>query len=163
MAESTNVKVKRDGSLVVNGAGGGETYTVDYTDGDVKFTNAKNARVVIRSRNTIRGVRAGEQPVLQITFSVHFRQFTDGGDLNLLDIIDRRGAAAAWTRVGGANFIDFPTWNYVFSVEGSTSDGADSVATFATCEGDWALSEGDPDKVDITLSCYGGITFTGPA
>lgn len=161
MAESTLPKVRQEGTTtVVNGAAA--SYTVAYEDGDVGFGAEKNARIVVRDRGVITSVRSGDAPVIQVTFSVHFRQFTDGADLNLLDILDKRGSAAAWTNTTGI-YSDFPSFNWSFTVEGTTPDGADHVATFANCIGTWKFAEGEPDKVEVTLECHGGITYTGPA
>lgn len=161
MAESTLPKVKNDGTLSVANLAAA-SYTVAYENGNVSFGAEKNTRIVVRDRGVITSVRSGDAPVLQITFSVHFRQFTDAGDLNLLDILDRRASAAAWVNTAGV-YSDFPSFNWTFLVEGTTPDGADHTAVFANCVGTWKLSEGEPDTADVTLECYGGVTYTGPA
>lgn len=161
--ESVIVKVRRDGKLKVTDRVG-NTYTVDYEDGDVKHAASKAARTVIRNRGKIKGLRKGDDPVLQITFSVHFRQYTSASDLNLVDIIDGVGPAATWVNTGGRAFQDFPCYDWTFTKDGSVhGDGADHEIEFSICEGEWQESEGDPTKIEVTLSCYGGYTTTGPA
>lgn len=163
MAESIIPKVRRDGKLKVTDRVG-NTYTVDYEDGDVKFAAAKAARTVIRNRGKIVGVRAADDPVLQITFSVHLRQFTSGSDLTLCDIVDGTGAAATWVNTGGRAFKDFPCYDWTFTKDGAVhGDGADHEVEFRIAEGEWQESEGDPDKVEFTISVYGGYTTAGPA
>lgn len=161
MAESTLPKVKNDGTLTVTNAAAA-SYTVAYEDGDCSFAAEKNARIVVRDRGVITTVRSGDAPVPTISFSVHMRQFTDAGDLNLCDILDRRASASAWANTTGV-YSDFPSFNWTFTVEGTTPDGADHTAVFANCVGTWKLSEGEPNKIEVTLECYGGITYTGPA
>ena len=162
MAQSTLPKVRRDGSTSVADTAA-HTYAVGYEDGDVSFSNDKAARIVVRNRGVITTVRKGDDPVLQISFSVHMRQFTDGGDLNLCDILDGRASASAWTNETSIYAGEFPSFNWTFQVEGTTPDGADHTALFKACIGTWKFSEGDPNKIDVTLECHGGVTFTGPA
>lgn len=162
MAESTLPKVRTDGTLKVTNAAAA-SYTTSYEDGDVSFGNEPRARIVVRDRGVITTVRQGDQPVLQVTFSVHARQFTDAGDLNLCDIIDKRASASAWGNTSGVVATEFGCFNWTFTLEGTTADGADHEAVFANCIGMWKFSEGDPSKIEVTLECYGGVTFTGPA
>ena len=116
----------------------------------------------MRDRGVITTVRSGDAPVIQVSFTVHMRQFTDAGDLNLCDILDKRGSAASWGNTSGV-YSDFPSFNWTFAVEGTTADGADHTAVFANCIGTWKLSEGEPNKIEVTLEVHGGITYTGPA
>lgn len=163
MAESIIPKVRRDGKTKATDRVG-NTYTVDYEDGDVKFAASKAARTVIRNRGKIVGVRKADDPELQVTFSVHARQFTDGDDLNLCDILDGTGAAAAWVNTGGRAYQDFPCYDWTFTLDGSVhADGADHEAEFKIGFGEWQFSEGDPSKIEVTLTILGGYTTTGPA
>lgn len=142
----------------------GNTYTVDYEDGDVKFAAAKRARTVIRNRGKIVGVRAADDPVLQLTFSVHARQFTSISDLNLCDILDGTGSAATWVNTGGRAFQDFPCYDWTFTADGAVhGDGADHEVEFKIATGEWQFAEGDPGKIEVTLEVFGGYASTGTA
>ena len=75
MAESTVVKVRRDGTLTLSdGTGTPVTYTVAYENGDVSFDGGSKAdRIVIRDRGTIVGLRKGDDPVPSLRFAVPMR------------------------------------------------------------------------------------------
>ena len=58
MAESTVVKVRRDGEVSFSdGTGSPLIYTVSYEDGNVSFAREKDERIVIRDRGNIVGSR----------------------------------------------------------------------------------------------------------
>ena len=166
MAESTVVKVRRDGEVqFVDGTGSPKTYTVSYENGNVSFGREKAERIVIRDRGTIVGSRKGDDPVLTITFDVHMRSFTTtaGTDLTICDVMDNTGNVATipWAKVSSAH----EEWNLnlKFTVENTDhGGGADYVVTFATCIFTWEFSEGDPNTISVTAECMGGYTATGP-
>ena len=167
MAESTIVKVRRDGKVTFrDGSGTPKEYVVAYENGNVSFSNAKADRIVIRDRGAIVGSRKGDDPVLQVTFDVHFRMLTTTAstDLTVLDVCDFTGNVATipWAKVSSAH----EEWNLdlKFEIEGSDhGDGADYVATFSTCIFTWDFSEGDPNTISITAECMGGYSSTGPS
>ena len=167
MAESTVVKVRRDGEVqFVDGTGSPKTYTVSYENGNVSFGREKAERIVIRDRGIIVGSRKGDDPVLTITFDVHMRSFTTtaGTDLTICDVMDNTGNVATipWAKVSSAH----EEWNLnlKFTVENTDhGGGADYVVTFATCIFTWEFSEGDPNTISVTAECMGGYTATGPS
>jgi hypothetical protein len=61
MAESTIVKVPRDGTIVLKDNGGANSYTVAYEDGNVSFGRQKAERIVIRDRGSIVASRKGDK------------------------------------------------------------------------------------------------------
>ena len=162
MAESTYVKVKRDGTVVLADSGAANTYTLSYENGDLKFNKAKTDQVVIYDRSTIVGCRSGNDPVLSGAFSVHYRQWASAASENLCDVLDgvNSGSAAGWAKVSS----DFEQWNLnmTMTVAGG-EDGTNSVANFGIVVFEWDFAEGDPDQLNVSFNCYGGITFTGPA
>jgi hypothetical protein len=161
--ESIIPKVRRDGKLRIRDRLG-NTYTVDYEDGDVKLANTKAGKIVVRNRGVIVSVRKGDDPEYQITFSVHMRQFTSESDLNLCDILDGDGAAKDWVSTGGRGFSDFPNFDYTFTADGAVhGDGADHEIEYPVCIGEWSFSEGDPAKIDVTLAGYRKPIKSGPA
>tara|TARA_R100001510_G_scaffold51837_1_gene52030 strand:+ start:86 stop:568 length:483 start_codon:yes stop_codon:yes gene_type:complete len=159
MAESTTVKVPRDGTLVLKDNGGSNTYTVAFENGDVSFGRDKAERIVIRDRGVIVGSRKGDDPVITVTFTVHMRMFTTsaGSDLTLVDFIDGTGNAAGFTKVGAEHE------EYNIDIQFTVEDGTtDQVVTFSKCICTWEFSEGSPDSISVTAECMGGYTATGP-
>jgi len=159
MAESTTVKVPRDGTLVLKDNGGSNTYTVAFENGDVSFGREKAERIIIRDRGVIVGSRKGDNPVLTVTFTVHMRMFTTsaGSDLTLVDFIDGTGNAAGFTKVGAEHE------EYNIDIQFTVEDGTtDQVVTFSKCICTWEFSEGSPDSISVTAECMGGYTATGP-
>ena len=70
MAESTTVKVPRDGTIVLKDNGGSNSYTVAYENGNVSFGREKAERIVIRDRGVIVGPCLRSSPVMD--WDVHF-------------------------------------------------------------------------------------------
>lgn len=162
MSLSTYPKVKRDGTLTLNDNAVANSYTLTYENGDIKFNKPKASQVVVMDRGSFGAVRKGDDQVISGSFSVSFRQWTSTGGsavANLCDVLDGVGGAAGWTK-WDANYEQF-NLQAVFSIAGGT-DNANSVATFNTCIFEWDFSEGDPDTLNCTFNCYGGVSFTGP-
>ena len=167
MAESTIVKVRRDGEVqFVDGSGTPKTYTVSYENGNVSFGREKAERIVIRDRGAIVGSRKGDDPVLTVTFDVHMRSFTttSGTDLTICDVMDNTGNVATipWAKKSSAH----EEWNLdlKFTVENTDhGGGADYVVTFSTCIFTWEFSEGDPNTISVTAECMAGYSATGPS
>ena len=160
MAVSTYVKVKRDGVLTLLNEDG-DTYTVAYENGDLKFDNATNVddEIVIRDRGNIVGVRAGDSQVITGSFSVHFREFTNVAAV-LLDVIAGTGA---WSSNPKAN-ANFEQYNLNIKLEidkGTDSGTTAPTAVLNTCVIKASFSEGDPDNIQLTFNCYEGITYSG--
>lgn len=160
MAESTYVKVKRDGIITIQDAAAANTYTVAYEDGNLTFSTALTDQVVIRDRGAIVGCRFGDDPILTGSFSVHMRQFASAASENLCDAIYGVNSCSGWTKVNTA-FEQFNV-DIVMSIAGGL-DGTGSEATFNTCICKWDFKEGDPDAISVTFEIFEGITLTGPA
>lgn len=166
MAESATPKVRRDGTLVVQDSGAANSYTIQYVDGDLSFTDSVADRVVVRKRGDIYAVRKGDTPVLTATFTAHFHEFRNGSSVTLWDALRGVNGASSWTSVAASSFTDFDHMNdFVFTVEGSDfGESADGTATLNRClVTDIAFSEGDPSQASITIEIYNGITYTGQA
>jgi len=162
MAISTFPKVKRDGQVTLKDNAGALSTILTYEDGDVSFDGVQSDRIVIRDRGVIVGVRKGDDPVIKITFTVTARQFTNAAAGSVIDMIEFSGGWAAATSTTDIA-SDFNIFTAEFQMEGTTPDGADHVATFLGCVGTWNFSEGDPNKIKVTLECHGGKpTRTGP-
>ena len=168
MAESTVVKVRRDGQIqFLDGSGSPKAYTVAYENGNVSFDGgAKADRIVIRDRGVITGSRRGDDPIITITFDVHMRSLTTsaGTDLTICDVMDNSGNVASipWAKASAAH----EEWNLnlKLTIEGTDhADAADHTATFAACVFTWSFSEGDPNTISVTAECMGSYTSTGPS
>ena len=168
MAESTVVKVRRDGQIqFLDGSGSPKAYTVAYENGNVSFDGgAKADRIVIRDRGVITGSRRGDNPIITITFDVHMRSLTTsaGTDLTICDVMDNSGNVASipWAKASAAH--DEWNLNLKLTIEGTDhADAADHTATFAACVFSWSFSEGDPNTISVTAECMGSYTSTGPS
>ncbi len=160
MAESTTVKVPRDGTIVLKDNGASNSYTVAYENGNVSFGREKAERIVIRDRGVIVGSRKGDDPVLTVTFDVHMRMFTTsaGSDLTLCDFLDGTGNASGFTKVSAAH----EEWN--ITIEFTVEDGStDQQVTFSPCICTWEFSEGSPDTISVTAEVMGAYAATGPS
>ena len=163
MPASTVVKVRRDGTLqLIDGTGTPNTFTVAYENGDVSFDGgAKADRIVIRDRGTIVGLRKGDDPVPTLSWSTNFRNWRDGTNAQLVDVIDKTGAASGWTSVGGSGYEQY-LLDIKLTIEGTDlGDSADHTATASKCLITWSFAEGDPDTLNCTAEVLGGFTYTG--
>ena len=106
MAESTVVKVRRDGTIKLKD-GSTNTYTVAYENGDLSFDGGSKAdRIVIRDRGTIVGLRKGDDPVPSLTFTTMMRDFHDNSAGSLIDFLDNSGPVVL-TSSGGTGYEQF--------------------------------------------------------
>ncbi len=161
MAQSTVVKVRRDGTIKLKD-GSTNTYTVAYENGDLSFDGGSKAdRIVIRDRGTIVGLRKGDDPVPSLTFTTMMRDFHDNSAGSLIDFLDNSGPVVL-TSSGGTGYEQFLV-DIEFTVEGTShGDANDHVATAAKCLCTWSFSEGDPNTISVTAEIHGGVTYTEP-
>ena len=161
MAESTVVKVRRDGTITLKD-GGANTYVVAYENGDLSFDGGSKAdRIVIRDRGTIAGLRKGDDPVPSLSFTVMMRGFTDQSAGSLIDFLDNSGPVTL-TSTGGTGYEQFLI-DIQFDVEGTAhGDSNDHRATAAKCLCTWSFSEGDPATISVSAEIYGGGTYPEP-
>lgn len=166
MAESTVVKVRRDGLITLTD-GAAISVVVAYEDGNFSADTlaAKEDRVVIRDRGSIVGLRKGDDQVGSLSFSVHFREFTNTTHDVLLDFLNGQqahsGALIPLTSTGGSGFEQF-LCTATLKIEGTDlGDGADHSAIFSKVLFTADFSEGDPDVLNISGEVYGGVAFTG--
>lgn len=165
MAESTVVKMKKDGQIVIKDGTVATplTYTVAYEDGNLTLNQPKRASQTIRDRGAIVGERQTDQQEGTISFSVHMREFTNGTDATIVDVCEFDGAWSAATSTGSSAF-ESDMVDIEFTVEGTDfSDSADHVATANTVKLEWDFSEGDPNVINVTGTIYEGVTRTGPS
>jgi len=166
MAASSLVKTKRDGTItIIDGTSPTPNeYTVSFEVGDFSYSEEKADRTVIRDRGAIVGLRAGDDPVITASFSVHLRDLHNTTADVLLDFLYNRGYASSTTSVastGGTGFEQYLV-NIKFTIDANSVDAGEAVqsVTFAKCLCVYSLSEGDPDSLEISAECYGGLTFS---
>ena len=165
MALSNVVKVRRDGTITLTSGGGSPvTFTVDYEDGNFSadLLGEDADRIVIRDRGTIVGLRKGDDQVGSLSFSVHFREFTNAGASGvLLDFINGTQAGSALASTGGAQYEQF-LCTVKMTCEGTDhGESADGAVQFEYVCLSADFSEGDPDVLNISGEVYGPITRTG--
>lgn len=164
MAASTVVKVRRDGTLKLqDGAGSPVTLTIDYEDGNFTANNLAedSDRIVIRDRGTIVGLRKGDDQVGSLSFSVHFREFSNQGAATLLDFCNGLASGSALTSTGGSGFEQF-LCTVSMEIEGTDhGDNADATCNFLKVLLTADFSEGDPDVLNVQGEVYGGIQTSG--
>lgn len=161
---STTPKVRRDGTVLIEGDGSVGAHTVDYENGDTAFGLEKESRTVVRDRGTIVAVRKNDDPVYIVTFSVHQREFTNGSNAVILDVAQFTGA---WSGQGSTTDVvsDFNMVSITLTEEGTDhGDSVDGTIKFLgcilICTG---FSEADPNQLAFTAECYGGFSRTGQA
>jgi len=156
MAESTVVAVPRDGTITITN-GDATSYVVSYENGDMSMNLDKAERIVIYDRASIVGLRAGNDPVPSISFSVHLREFTNASSDTLLDFVYKTGNSSAATSTGGTGFEQFLV-TVEFQANMSGLSGSNTKVTFEKVLLTAAVSEGNPDTIAMTGEVYGTIT-----
>lgn len=156
MAESLVVAVPRDGTITITN-GDATSYVVSYENGDMSMNLDKAERIVIYDRASIVGLRAGNDPVPSISFSVHLREFTNASSDTLLDFVYKTGNSSAATSTGGTGFEQFLV-TVEFQANMSGLSGSNTKVTFEKVLLTAAVSEGNPDTIAMTGEVYGTIT-----
>ena len=150
------VAVPRDGTITITN-GDATSYVVSYENGDMSMNLDKAERIVIYDRASIVGLRAGNDPVPSISFSVHLREFTNATADTLLDFVYKTGNSSAATSTGGTGFEQFLV-TVEFQANMSGLSGSNTKVTFEKVLLTAAVSEGNPDTIAMTGEVYGAIT-----
>ena len=109
------------------------------------------------------GLRKGDDPVINISFSVHMRSLTDTTADNLMDRLYNRGfhGGAPLTSTGGDGFEQF-LQTVVFEVDTQTlGSGKTYTATYSKVYLEVSnLSESaDGNTIEVTGEVYGGVAY----
>jgi hypothetical protein len=160
MAESTVIKNFRDGTILIED---GTTptaldYTVAYEAGDLSFDIGKDEIAVYRDRGQVASVRKTNQGLPTGSFTVHFRDLTDGTDETLTDILDKKGAFASAVSTLGAD-ADVYTVKLTFTIA-EPGTPPDHTIAFDDCYCTWSFAEGDPSSCTVNWTCHGTVTQT---
>lgn len=163
MAESTVVKNFRDTTILIQD-GTAVTpldYTVAYEAGDASFDIGKYEISVYRDRGDICSVRKTNQGLPSGSFTVHFRELSDGSNETLTDILDATGSFSAAVSTLGAS-ADVYTVKLTFTIAGAVHGASetDHVISFDDCYCTWSYSDGDPSSVSVSWTCHGAVTQT---
>jgi len=164
MAYSSNiVKTKRDGQVTLMDSGAANTLIADFSVGDFSVEMAKPELLVIRDRNTIRGARNGDDPLITFSFTVHMRAIHDTGNDTLLDFIGLGAGvgsmgATTLTSSGGTGYEPFLIDVKFVDDATALGDGKAYTLKLLKCQLIASISEGEPNQIAINGTALGGIT-----
>ena len=163
MAESTVVRVKRDGIITRSSLGAAYTYVVAYEPGDLSMNVAGHTVNLFLDRGeigTVPSIRKGDDQPMTLSWSCYLR---DVADMNAtktyttpLDLTWRFTsgyAATNWSSTLGSS-SDVVTETIAWTVDGSFAGEADKTLTFPYCYVTANLAEGDPDHVTQSATSY---------
>jgi len=159
VAESTIVKVRKDGTILIED-GAALDYTVAYEDGDFQMAWPKRESIAIRDRGSLAGERIGEQSLGTLSFTCHMREFTSASG-TIVDVIDKLQTWSAATSTGGTGYESF-MHRLTFTVDDIAAGVADHVLIFSKVKLSWSFAEGDPNKISVTGEVFAAPTRTGP-
>lgn len=161
MAESTVVRTKRDGLLVVTD--GTNTYTIQQEVGDFNFDAPRAAVNHFPDRGEIRAtpdLRDGDDQPMTIGWSMYLRDLGDTASpqtyqtiLDLLLELAGGYTADAWTSTLGTH-SETKTWTVQWTVDGGAFGEADKTYAFPFVVLRGSAAEGDPNTVTITGTSY---------
>jgi len=180
MAESTVTKTRLEGVITLGAYAGGafdlsdgstlgsaNSYEVSYEAGDLSLTIPGRARSVLADRGSIVDVLPGDEQASTLQFSCYFRQGSSETDDTITDI-------AKWLVIdpadAGSDNIG-ANWESVYSsgpgnedarvnglsvrlaITNSGDSGDVSYIICQKCYGTLSFSEGDPDTLQLSLTC----------
>lgn len=165
MAISTVIKNLWDGSITLaDGTGTPVTLTVPCSVGDFKVDGLDaTAREVkaYETRGTLNSLRRGERRYSNVSFSVHFREFTNSSAGVVLDFIRFANGYSANISTRGGSTADVKTIKVTLTIEGTDlGDGKDHTIVLPDCHLMAEFAEGDPNTLVVSGICYGDVSFT---
>jgi len=171
MAYSSVPKVRRDGVIqLIDGTGVPVTLDIAYEEGNFTFDkpgggDSPAAQTIVRDRGVITTVRKGDDEPITGSFSAFFRQFTDASEAgSVIDFITKDGNYSGNTGTTGTVYVEHYCIDIKYECAGTSfGDDADHSATLSQSVCTFSFAEGDPSAFTINFTCYGGVTFTGPA
>lgn len=161
MAESTIIRVKRDGQILLADSGAIRTYTIAYEPGDFNYAVPDYTVINPLDRGeigTTPSLRIGDEQPMTGGFSAYMRDLGDTANAyaTLLDVAHRyltRYVATNWVSTMGAN-SDVFTITIQLTIDGSPFGEADKTLTFPFCVFRANGAEGDPNTVSCTFTSY---------
>ena len=161
MAESTVVRVKRDGQILLADSGAINTYTVSYEAGDFSYNvpdYTVNQFLDRGEMGATPSLRIGDEQAMTGGFSAYLRDLGDTANTyaSLLDVAHRyatRYVATTWASTLGAA-SDVFTITISLTIDGSPFGEADKTVTFPFSVLRANAKEGDPDTIDLTFTSH---------
>lgn len=161
MAESTIIRVKRDGQILLADSGAAHTYTVAYEPGDFNYAVPDYTIVNMLDRGeigTTPSIRIGDEQPMTGGFSAYMRDLGDTANAyaTLLDIAHRyltRYVTTNWVSTMGSS-SDVFTITIQLTIDGSFCGEADKTLSFPFCVFRANGAEGDPNTVACTFTSY---------
>lgn len=165
MAESTVVRHKRDGVIILKSSGGSFTYTVAYEEGnfsfDIPLETVENYLDRGRLADSVGGtpsIRKGDDQPITGSFTAYLRDIGDTGATyaTLPDIGVRFTSgyvATNWTSTIG-NASDVETITIDFTIDGTPFGESDKTLSFTFAVIRTSFAEGSPDTVSATFTSY---------
>lgn len=168
-AESTVVRVKRDGQIMHSDAGGVHSYVSAYEPGDFSYqvpdvaVNLYLDRGVIADANGLPSIRKGDEAPVTFGYSAYMRDLGDTSPTpayaTLPDLIHRFAGgycASNWVSTMGAN-SDVPTVTTTLTIDGASFGEPDKSLIFPFVVLRGGGSEGDPNAIPVTGTSYAVI------
>ncbi len=158
MAESTIVKTKRDGTILITDLGAVNAYTIAFEAGDISITVPGRTVNLFLDRGVMAdppAIRYGDDQPMTGTFTAQLRDTTDAAVETLLDIINQTGfVGASWVSTGGAN-AEVLTVDLTWTIEGSAlGDPADHTIQCKHCYITGSVADGDPATISVSFTSY---------
>lgn len=162
MAESSIVKTKRDGTLVIADNAGANSLTIAFEAGDLSLTipGPTVSNYLDRGRfSSPPSLRYIDDQPITGTFTAYLRSFGDDADPDavavLAEIIAQQGFVASdWVSTLGVNG-EVQCYTLTWTVEGTDhGDDHDHVLELQYVVFTGSISEGDPDQISISFTSH---------
>lgn len=162
MAESTLIRTKRDGVIVITA---GTSYTVAYEEGNFQFDVPRETVEMYLDRglmaSSIGGtpsVRKGDEQPMTLSFSAYMRDIGDTANAyaTLMDILFRYASGAVatlWVSTLGSNSDEF-TFTVSIAFDGTIFGESDKTLTFKFVSLRGGAAEGSPNTVNVSGTSY---------
>lgn len=157
MAESTVVRNKRDGQVVISGTAG--SYTVAYETGDFSCDIPRETVSLCLDRGSIGAIpsirNVDEQPVT-FSFSAYFRDVGDASYHTLLDLCAQYSVGGYSSNMTStiSTASDTKTLTVLWTINGMAFGESDKSLAFYYSVIRASVSEGDPNTINVTGTCY---------
>lgn len=156
MPESTQIRVKRDGVIVLSDDAG-HTYTVAYEPGDLAINVPGQAvnNFLDRGRmGAAPSLRLGDDQPMTLSFTAYLRDLSLDDGATLLDIANRPAGSYVADNWISTSSGDVFTVNASVIVDGADLGEADQQYDFPFCVVRANVSEGDPSTIAISITSY---------
>lgn len=157
MAESTVVRTKRDGLIVITA--GALSYTVAYETGDFQYDVPAEGVELFLDRGaigTVPSIRKGDDQPVTGSFSVYMRDPVSAAHSTMLDIGVLFSGGYVTTNmtstIGTAS--DLKTFTIAYTQEGSDFGASDVTVTFPYCTIRCSVADGYPNVVNVTFTSH---------